>query len=163
MDADLQHDPVYIPNLVGPIIAGTADFTVGSRYVGGGGVEDWPLHRKIISWGATLAAKPLVDCSDPMSGFFSLRKETLAKARVLNPLGYKIGLELMVRCGCTNVKEIPIVFKDRQEGESKLTMKQNVLYLLHLSNLYVAVKPKLVLLFALVFIALIIIFLKKVL
>ncbi len=141
MDADLQHDPIYIPGLVFPIVNGTADFTVGSRAVEGGGVADWPMHRKIISWGATLVARPLVACSDPMSGFFCLSKKTYKKATVLNPLGYKIGLELMVRCGCEKIKEIPIIFKDRELGESKLTMKQNFLYLLHLVNLYLATMP----------------------
>ncbi len=48
-------------------------------------------YRKLISWGATLIAKPLVNCSDPMSGFFCLRKTTLKRATVLNPLGYKVG------------------------------------------------------------------------
>lgn len=97
MDADLQHDPVYLPAVVGPIIADSADFTVGSRHVGGGEIENWPLHRKIISWGATLVARPLVACNDPMSGFFSLRKTTLARAKTLNPLGYKVRVLVLAR------------------------------------------------------------------
>lgn len=159
MDADLQHDPKYIPSLVVPIATDAADFTVGSRAVEGGGVEDWPMHRKIISWVATMAARPLVKCSDPMSGFFCLKKDTLKKATKLNPLGYKIGLELMVRCGCKKIKEVPILFKDRELGESKLTMKQNVLYLLHLLNLYLDTMPiVLVILIAVALIALNILF-----
>ena len=113
MDADLQHDPKYIPLIAGPIINKTADFVLGSRNVGGGKVEDWPLHRRIISWGATNMARPLSSSSDPMSGFFSIHKNTFAKAKGLNPMGYKIGLELVVRCGCKNVQEIGIVFRDR--------------------------------------------------
>jgi len=161
MDADLQHDPKYLPALVGPIIANTADFTVGSRHVGGGGIEGWSLHRKLLSWGATLAASPLVKCSDPMSGFFSLRKSTLNRAEVLNPLGYKIGLELMVRCKCTRIKEIPIVFKDRELGESKLTMKTNILYLIHLLNLYAAAKPQYLLVLLLIVLAIIVIIFRR--
>lgn len=120
-----------------------ADFTVGSRNVGGGEVKDWPLHRKIISAVATYLAVPLVpQCTDPMSGFFCLSKDTFVRGLPsLNPMGYKIGLELMVRCGCKRVQEIPIVFRDREAGESKLTMKQNLLYLRQLAGLYWGVHP----------------------
>jgi dolichol-phosphate mannosyltransferase len=136
MDADLQHEPESVPQIVAPIIDGNADFAVGSRNVGGGVVEDWPLVRRVISWGATALAKPLTSCSDPMSGFFALPKSTLERAKYLNPMGYKIGLELMVRCRVQHLVEVPIRFRDREAGESKLTMKQNILYLLHLLNLY---------------------------
>lgn len=161
MDADLQHDPIYVPALIAPIISGEADFSLGSRNIAGGVVEDWPIHRKIISWGATMVAKPLVKCSDPMSGFFSLRKATLQKATVLNPLGYKIGLELMVRCGCEKIFELPIQFKDRALGESKLTMKQNILYLMHVSNLYLDCQPKYIAVCAIVLLITLILFAKK--
>jgi len=137
MDADLQHEPESVPKVAAPILDGKADFSVGSRNVGGGVVEDWPLFRRIVSFVATSLALPLTTCSDPMSGFFSLRKETFEKgAGKLNPMGYKIGLELMVRCKCKRVVEVPIRFRDREAGESKLTMKQNVLYLQHLFHLY---------------------------
>jgi dolichol-phosphate mannosyltransferase len=120
MDADLQHDPVYIPALVAPIIANTSDFSVGSRHVAGGGIEGWPWHRRFISWGATLIAKPLIPCSDPMSGFFALRKQTLTRARVLNPFGNKIGLELMARCDVRSISEVPIVFHDTTAGREQI-------------------------------------------
>jgi dolichol-phosphate mannosyltransferase len=109
--------------------------------------EDWPLIRRIISWGATALAKPLTSCSDPMSGFFALPRSTFERAKYLNPTGYKIGLELMVRCKCQNIVEVPIQFRDREAGESKLTMKQNLLYLAHLARLYWFVYPKLVISF----------------
>jgi len=147
MDADLQHNPIYIPSLVLPIINGNADFSVGSRHTHGGGIEDWPIHRKLISWGATFIARPLIPCTDPMSGFFALSKETLNRAKVLNPLGYKIGLELMVRCDVQNINEVPIIFKDRQLGESKLNLRTNALYLLHVSQLYIDCKPHFVFIF----------------
>jgi dolichol-phosphate mannosyltransferase len=136
MDADLQHEPEIAPSIAKPIIDGKADFSIGSRNAEGGKVEDWPLHRKIISSGATALALPLASCSDPMSGFFSLKRETLKRAKTINPMGYKIGLELMVRCGCKNVHEVPFTFRDRTAGESKLTMKQNLLYVRHLMHLY---------------------------
>ena len=139
MDADLQHEPESVPAVAAPVLSGAADFAVGSRNVGGGSIGgDWPLIRRVISWGATALARPLAPCSDPMSGFFCLRKETFARgaAAGLNPMGYKIGLELMVRCRCKAVQEVPITFRDREAGESKLTMKQNLLYLRHLAHLY---------------------------
>jgi len=137
MDADLQHEPESVPEVAGPILRGEADFAVGSRHVEGGAAEDFPLVRRIISWVATLLAYPLTASRDPMSGFFSLSKETFERGRdSLNPLGFKIGLELMVRCECKTVKDVPIRFRDREAGESKLTMKQNLYYLQHLLILY---------------------------
>lgn len=141
MDADLQHEPEAVWRVAEPIFAGTGDFSVGSRNTDGGKVEDWPLHRKLISGGATALALPLASCSDPMSGFFCLSRDTFKKGENLNPMGYKIGLELMVRCGCTKVVEVPITFRDREAGESKLTMKQNLLYIQHLGHLYMFKYP----------------------
>ena len=63
-----------------------------------------------------------------MSGFFCVAKKTLAKGRAqCNPIGFKIGLEIMARCRCKNVVDVPITFQDRVAGESKLSMKQNVM------------------------------------
>jgi len=153
MDADLQHDPKFIPSIIKPIIDGKADFVMGSRNVGGGKVEDWPLVRRIISWGATSLAKPLTTSTDPMSGFFSLHRKTFNQGKGLNPMGYKIGLELIVRCNCKKVAEVPITFRDREHGESKLTMKQNLLYLRQLLGLYVTAKPLYVVVFLAIFFA----------
>lgn len=69
----------------------------------------------------------------------------------------------MVRCGCTRIKEVPIIFKDREAGESKLTMKQNALYLLHVLNLYAAAQPKLLLLFVLIVFAVLALVFKRLL
>jgi len=155
MDADLQHEPETAPLVVRPILQGTADFAVGSRHVGNAQVDEgWPLARRVISWGATALARPLTTCSDPMSGFFALPRSTLQRAKRLNPTGYKIGLELMVRCGCTRIAEVPIRFRDREHGESKLTMKQNVQYLAHLARLYWFAYPALVVLVVLCALAL---------
>jgi len=161
MDADLQHEPESVPDVLEPVIKGQADFSVGSRNIGGSETSsDWPLIRRVISWGATALAKPLTSCSDPMSGFFALPRSTFERGdRYLNPTGYKIGLELMVRCRCTKIKEVPIQFRDRQAGESKLTMKQNLLYLAHLSRLYWFMYPTLVILFLFVVLMTILLFL----
>jgi dolichol-phosphate mannosyltransferase len=118
------------------IVAG-ADFVVGSRYVPGGTTaDDWGLFRFLNSQVATLLARPLTKITDPMSGFFALPRPVFERALDPSPLGYKIGLELLVRCGCRDVREIPIHFANRTRGESKLTVQQQVLYLRHLARLY---------------------------
>ncbi len=140
MDADLQHEPEAVPDVAAPVLAGDADFAVGSRHVGGGGLGfKWSLSRRVISAGATLLAAPLTPSTDPMSGFFCLSKETLARGddASINPTGFKIGLELMVRCGCKRIVDVPITFQERVAGESKLTLEQNVLYLRQLFTLYI--------------------------
>lgn len=134
MDADLQHEPESVPDVARPVLTGSADFAVGSRHVGGGGLGfEWSLIRRVLSAGATLLAMPLTRCADPMSGFFCLTKETLARGEGVNPVGFKIGLELMVRCGCRRVVDVPIIFRERVEGESKLSGAQQVEYLRQVS------------------------------
>ncbi|KAH9256632.1 hypothetical protein BASA81_005136 [Batrachochytrium salamandrivorans] len=145
MDADLQHEPESLPDLLAPVLSGQAEFAIGSRNaLGAETSESWPLVRRVISWGATALARPLTSCGDPMSGFFALPRTTLDRAKYLNPTGYKIGLELMVRCRVKEVIEVPIQFRDREFGESKLTMKQNILYVQHLARLYWFAYPGLV-------------------
>jgi dolichol-phosphate mannosyltransferase len=136
MDADLSHPPEAIADMQQAISDG-ADFVVGSRYVSGGSTaDDWGVLRFINSWVATTMARPLTTITDPMSGFFALSRQVFERAREPSPLGYKIGLELLVRCGCKNVREVPIHFVNRVRGESKLTLKQQLLYVRHLMRLY---------------------------
>src|SRR6185295_5635851 len=80
--------------------------------------------------------------SDPMSGFFGIKRSTFEGAQRLTPLGYKIALELMCKCRVQNVKEIPIHFAERTAGESKLSLKQQFRYLEHLSRLYDFTYPR---------------------
>jgi dolichol-phosphate mannosyltransferase len=138
MDADLQHPPAKIPELLAPLERGEADFVVGSRYVRGGSIgERWGVFRRINSRVATMLARPFAGhTTDPMSGFFALKRSTYARAQRLTPLGYKIALELMCKSRVENVREIPIHFAERTRGESKLTIKQQFRYLEHLSRLY---------------------------
>lgn len=139
MDADLSHPPESLPAVVEPIAEGRAEFCIGSRYVSGGRTErDWGLLRRVNSRGATLLARPLTRVADPMAGFFCLRRETFDRATQagLNPVGYKIGLELLVKARCTRVAEVPITFADRLHGDSKLTFGQQLQYLRHLARLY---------------------------
>jgi dolichol-phosphate mannosyltransferase len=135
MDADLSHPPEALPRMLQALEAG-ADFVIGSRYTAGGSTDDGGFLRWLNSRAATLLARPLTSVCDPMAGFFALRRSTFENGRALNPVGYKIGLELMIKCGCERVVEVPIHFEHRRYGESKLTIKQQLLYFQHLSRLY---------------------------
>lgn len=136
MDADLSHPPDRVPELVRCLQEDEADFVIGSRYVKGGSTDsDWGLFRKLNSLAATALARPLTKTSDPMAGFFALSKQSFESAAELDPIGYKIGLELLVKCGCTNVREVPIHFSDRLHGESKLSLKEQLNYIRHLKRL----------------------------
>lgn len=136
MDADLSHPPEQIVPMMAELRAG-ADFVFGSRYVRGGSTpDDWSWLRWLNSKVATWLARPLTTARDPMSGFFALRRDTFLACEALDPIGYKIGLELMVKCGCTRVAEVPIRFEKRLFGQSKLTLRQQLLYLEHLRRLY---------------------------
>ena len=137
LDADLSHPPEVIPDLVGPIHRGEADIAIGSRYAPGGRIAGpWSLLRVLNSRVATLLARPLTGVRDPMSGFFALHRTTLDRAARLNPIGYKIGLELVVKARCRRCLEVPIAFSDRVAGTSKLTLAEQIRYLRHLLHLY---------------------------
>lgn len=136
MDADLSHPPDTIPVFYQSIQEG-ADFAISSRYMAGGGTDDkWSVYRYVNSKIATLLAKPLVSISDPMSGFLALPRYLLEQCERLSPIGYKIGLEIIVKCAPQKIVEIPIHFRTRLRGDSKLSIKQQFLYLRHVFSLY---------------------------
>ncbi|MFO0946551.1 MAG: polyprenol monophosphomannose synthase [Planctomycetota bacterium] len=136
MDADLSHPPEMIPQLIAELDQPGIDFVIGSRYVAGGGIEqDWGLFRWLNSKVATLLARPFTNVTDPMAGFFALHAETFRRAQTLDPIGYKIGLELIVKCACKKIREVPISFRNRIHGESKLTLREQINYLKHLAKL----------------------------
>lgn len=128
MDADLSHPPEVVPRLVAPILAGEADLAVASRYVRGGGVAQWPWIRRLVSWGANLLARPLVPMRDATSGFFAVRREVLEGVS-LNPIGFKIGLEVMARGRYRRFVEVPYIFEDRRYGKSKFGLREVFHYL----------------------------------
>ena len=139
MDADLSHPPERIPDLLAALDGGHCDMAVGSRYVAGASTAgDWGLARTLNSRVATLLAAPLVSCADPMAGFFAVDRRALPDPATLRPVGFKIGLELMVR-GRLRVREVPIAFDDRRRGHSKLRWRQQLDYLRHLGRLYLHV------------------------
>jgi dolichol-phosphate mannosyltransferase len=137
MDADLSHPPEVLPSMLEALASGF-DFVIGSRYVPGGTTsDDWGFLRWLNSRIATLLARPFTNVADPMSGFFAVERSTLERGVDFNPVGYKIGLELIVKCRCVRVGELPIHFEDRRYGESKLTLTEQLQYLRHLRRLLI--------------------------
>lgn len=138
IDADLQHPPEVLVNLINEIEQG-ADLAVASRHVEGGGVSDWGVLRRFLSRGAQtlgLIILPQVvgRVSDPMSGYFLVKRAAISEQN-LHPKGYKILLEVLGRGDVQQINEVGYVFQERQEGESKVTRKQYVDYVHHLLRL----------------------------
>ncbi|MDZ7686830.1 MAG: hypothetical protein U5O39_19215 [Gammaproteobacteria bacterium] len=132
----MSHPPDSIPEMITRARAHPERFIVGSRYVTGGSFNrDWSLWRFLNSRIATLLARPLVRCRDPMSGFFLFYRDRVDIGR-LRPMGYKIGLEIMVRGDFEGVDEVPIAFADREIGQSNTDPDQQIKYLRHLRRLY---------------------------
>ncbi|MGW1049970.1 glycosyltransferase [Streptomyces sp. NPDC002521] len=143
MDGDCQHPPSLIPELVATGERANAGLVVASRYMEGGSRAGLAGgYRVAVSRGATWLAKALFPrrlhgISDPMSGFFAIRRSAVT-AEVLKPLGYKILLELAVRSRPRRVAEVPFVFEDRFAGESKSTAREGFRFLRHLAGLRTA-------------------------
>ncbi len=137
MDADLSHPPESVPKLVDKLESSNAAIAVGSRYTSGGSIDPhWSMKRRLVSRTASLLARPLTGVKDPMSGFFAFRRSAVPNPGELNPTGFKIGLELLVKADTRNVPEVPIHFKDRLRGESKFNLGQVFEYLQHVTRLY---------------------------
>ena len=132
MDADLSHPPEVVPKVLDAVGAG-ADLAVGSRYVAGGGIEDWPLKRQVVSRVACLMGNVLVPVRDSTSGFFAIRRSVIDGVK-LNPIGFKIGFEVMARGRYKRAVEVPYVFRDRELGSSKFGQRQVAQYLVQLGQ-----------------------------
>ena len=130
MDGDLSHDEAILPRLISAVQGG-ADLAVGSRRIPGGGAVHWPWFRRWASTFATRLAKGILDVrlSDPMSGYFVLNRSVYesCKSRI-EPMGYKILLEIYCKSRPKQVAEIPFVFRNRREGQSKLSPQVMVQY-----------------------------------
>ena len=137
IDADLQHPPEKIPELLDALNNG-ADIAIGSRFVEGGGVGDWNYSRLLISKGARFLAttlfRDLREIKDIESGFFAFKKSIIKNVE-LKPIGYKILLEILVMGNYETVKEVAFEFQDRKHGKSKLGFKNISNYIHHLFNL----------------------------
>jgi len=132
MDADLSHPPEVVPALVNAVEHG-ADLAVGSRYVTGGGVMDWPLQRRVVSRVACLMGNLLVPVRDATSGFFALRRSVIDGV-ALNPIGFKIGFEVIARGRHKKVVEVPYTFRDRELGASKFGRREIAQYVVQLGQ-----------------------------
>ncbi len=137
MDADLQHPPEVVSDLLREVEAG-ADVAVASRYIKGGGCPGWNRTRKIISRVAIFLAHLLLPrtrrVKDPMSGFFMFKREVVEGVQ-LRPTGYKILLEILMVGRYQTVTEVPYTFGTRERGQSKLNARQQVDYLKHILDL----------------------------
>ncbi|MGH8094730.1 MAG: polyprenol monophosphomannose synthase [Chthoniobacterales bacterium] len=141
MDADLSHPPSRIPDLVRPVQAGTCDMVIGSRYVRGGSTPGWPLWRRSMSRAASAFAYPLTHVHDSMCGFFAIPRPLLLE---LAPAatGFKIAFEIIVHGGRSlRVREIPIAFRDRTRGASKMTFRVASVFFLRWLAAIVRRKP----------------------
>ncbi len=144
IDADLQHPPETLLQLLAEIKRG-ADLAAASRHVVDGGVSDWSVVRRFLSRGAQTLGLVILPgvvgrVSDPMSGYFIVRRSCIA-GKTLNPVGYKILIEVLGRGDIRWIGEVGYVFQERQEGESKVTWKQYIEYLRHLLILRLARWP----------------------
>jgi dolichol-phosphate mannosyltransferase len=135
MDADGSHPPEQVSRLVCPIADGRAEFVLASRGGIFGTGNGLSLGRKIVSVAGSLLARPLTPVTDPMSGFFAIHPRILRRA-VLSPLGFKIGLEVIVKCHPSPIVEVEYTFGSRIAGKSKLSSHQVFEFLRHLSRLY---------------------------
>ena len=134
MDADLSHPPILIPTLFERLNG--FDGTVASRYAVGGRIADWSLHRRIISRVATRIAKSALEirCADPLSGYFLFRTASVRGTKITG-LGNKPLLEILGRKGL-GIFEVPYEFRNRAAGESKLTMRAILEYILLILRLH---------------------------
>lgn len=135
MDADLSHPPERLTAVAGPVLDGSHDVAIGSRYSKGGGTEGWPLYRQLLSRAGGWIARPVCDVNDVTSGFFAFRKD-LASLVTGRARGYKILFELlMAGQSQLRVTEVPICFRDRTRGSSKLSFSHQWTYLQRLMTL----------------------------
>jgi dolichol-phosphate mannosyltransferase len=152
MDADGQHPPERVPDLVAVLADESgprggcrhpgADLVVGSRHASGGAIEGWPWHRRAISHVAASIARQAVPAagriSDPMSGFFALDRTVVDDAvlQACDPHGYKILLEIATHApDGIRIGEVPITFRERQGGQSKLTADEMLRFAEHVVSL----------------------------
>ncbi len=127
MDADLSHNPDDLPRLVAPVLAGEADMAIGSRYVDGVRVIDWPLPRLILSYGAGMYTRLVtrLPVRDVTAGFVCYHRRVLKRLDLsrVRSNGYSFQVEMKYRAWKSGfrLREVPIVFTERTEGHSKMS------------------------------------------
>jgi dolichol-phosphate mannosyltransferase len=135
MDADFSHDANVLPRMVRALQDEGYGLAIGSRYVPGGGIANWPKRRIITSRVAIALAQPLTPVKDITSGYFLVKREALEGVE-LDPIGFKIGLEVIAKAHYGRALEVPYVFTDRVAGESKLNRGEIFNYLKQLGRIY---------------------------
>jgi dolichol-phosphate mannosyltransferase len=138
IDGDLQHPPEVLGRLVAEIDEG-AEIAIASRHVEGGGISKWSMARRMVSRTAQAIGLMLLPgaasrVSDPMSGYFLLHRSLLEDVP-LQPVGYKILLEVLARAKPARIREIGYVFREREKGGSKADFGVFLQYLQHLWRL----------------------------
>ena len=126
MDADLSHDPIIIPEMISSLKDN--DIVIGSRFNAESTVENWHFVRKLTSQAGVWLARRLTKVSDPLSGYFFLRRSVLEGVSLTSP-GYKILLEILVKGKYSKVKEIPFRFRSREFSTSKLNSQEYFLFI----------------------------------
>jgi dolichol-phosphate mannosyltransferase len=137
IDADLQHPPALLPALV-TAMQGGQDIAIASRYSAGNGTPGWnPLRRAVSllgTWTTMLLQKPSIRVRDPLSGFFMMRRTCITGVQ-LQPEGFKLLLEILVRGNIRSVTEIPYNFGQRFAGKSKASLRVGLDYVVLLGRL----------------------------
>jgi len=127
MDADFSHDPKDLIRLLDACEIDGADMSIGSRYVKGGGLKDWPFDRKLLSMMASLYVRIItfMPVKDPTAGFkcYSVKVLKTLQLDKIKFIGYAFQIEMKYASYLNGfkIKEIPIIFKDREKGQSKMS------------------------------------------
>lgn len=133
MDADLQHPPEVLPKLAAAVST-ESPIAIATRYGQGGRIENWPLSRRVVSYGAMILTKVLVPpargVSDPISGFFAVHADAF-RADELTPYGYKILIELLATIDPERISEVGFTFESREHGQTSLDGAQYLRFLRH--------------------------------
>jgi dolichol-phosphate mannosyltransferase len=135
MDGDFSHDAAILPRMVTALQDGEYGLAIGSRYVPGGGISNWPKRRIITSRVAIALAQPLTPIRDITSGYFLVKRSALEGVE-LDPIGFKIGLEVIAKAHYGRAIEVPYRFTDRVAGTSKLNQNEILNYLKQLGRIY---------------------------
>jgi dolichol-phosphate mannosyltransferase len=138
MDADLQHPPELLPKIIAQLA--THDIVIPSRFIAGGSGGGLNLFRRFVSWLARklgqVFIKKLRHISDCTGGYFGLKRQVISNVQ-LNPIGWKILIEILVKGHYISVHEVPYEFNARDEGDSKMSLKEQWNYLRHIVALVI--------------------------
>ena len=139
MDGDGQHPTEVIKDLFNAFTDNDQEVAIASRYLPHGGIKKWSFSRRLLSRGAQTLGQLLLPgaigtINDPMSGYFIVRRSVIAETE-LDPVGYKILLEILARSQTNKIQEVPYVFLERSSGKSKVAVSHYISYLRHLLRL----------------------------